>query len=276
MPLRGASRRVTVVTVSPGAETTSEPPTDRRRIARLGTLAPLAVKAAYSLGLLSWDILHFEQRVDLPLFVVVAMLWLALVMMYVRELRMADSLRDGVLANLSYPLLLVAPLLIPPDTSAPLMILLIVAYILSLRSLTSGQAFAFSFSLIVFVAAMTSVAMVEVEKDHPESPLRDYPSALSWSMLNLLRVGDWAVGRPVSEDGRSLAILVGVCAVLAASLLTAQIVTWLAGTGPDNHQADDSSAYADELTRLRESVDRLTARLDATEQPRPTAPPEHP
>ncbi len=237
----------------------------------LGPVTGLVVTALYALALLSWDILNFEQQVDVPLIVLGVALWLVLLVRYVRAMVSAADRRSAFWENLYYPLLLLAPLLILPDPPGFLIFTVLIAYILQLRTVTAGRAFAFSFALVVFVALLTSAAMVSVEADYPESTLRDWPTALTWSLVSLLRVGDWAVGRPVSEDGRLLAIVVGICAVLAASLFTAQVIRWVTGVDRDQAQDDarpltEPADVAAELARLREAVDALTERLDAAEK----------
>ena len=237
----------------------------------VGPLAGLVITALYCLALLSWDVLHFEHQFDLPLVIIGAALWLVLLVLYLRLLVTSEDRLAAFWQNVYYPLLLLAPLLILPEPPGFLIFTVLVAYILQLRTVTAGRAFAFSFGLIVTVAILTSVAMVVAEEDYPESTLRDWPTALTWSLVSLLRVGDWAVGRPVSEDGRLLAIVVGICAVLAASLFTAQIIRWVTGTEREDKQDGPQSLtepadVATELARLREAVAALTERLDTMDR----------
>lgn len=236
---------------------------------QIGPVVDLVLTALYALALLGWDLLNFEQRVDIPLIAIGVVLWVVLLGRYVWVLATAADRRAAFWRHIYYPLLLLAPLLILPDPPGFLVFTVLIAYILQLRTVTAGRAFAFSFALVVFVAIVSSAAMVVAEEDYPESSLRDWPTALSWSFVSLLRVGDWAVGRPVSDDGRLLAIVVGICAVLAASLFTAQIIRWVTGDhqGEDGGvSAGDQADVAREIARLREAVVALTERLDTIEQ----------
>lgn len=243
--------------------TSDEPQAEPREgAARRGSLLSvgwLALVAAYSLLLLAFDAMYFDPQVDWVLLSLAAIAWIAIVVTYVRGLGRATSRRTYVLAHLGTPLLIAAPLtVIPVDTSWLPLFVLLVAYILELRNLTAGQGFLFSLGLVAFVIVLATAVMSFVEREDPESSLDDVGASAGWTLATLFRLRA-PFGDPQTEDGKILSLVVGVCALLAASLFTAQLVTWVTGSGRDKERKSDSSAeILAEIAALRAAVERLT------------------
>ena len=220
-------------------------------------IARLALVAAYSLVLLSVDAMHFEAQVDGLLVGLVGVGWLVILVTYWRGLVSATSKRDYALAHLGTPLLLIAPLAVVPDTSWLLLFILLTAYVLELRTFAAGHGFMFSLGLVVFVIVLATGVMTYVEREDPESALSDIGSSAAWTFATLFRLRA-SVGSPQTEDGQILALVVGVCALLAASLFTAQIVTWVTGSSRDKERRPEPAPeLLAEIAALREAVDRL-------------------
>ena len=235
---------------------------DFRKVVRL------TVIAGYGLIVLALDDLHLDEGLDILLTVMMAVLWVVL-LADLLELLVRHPDRKVILkGHLGYPLLLAAPFFIGPNLQWAVLLLLLVGYLLELRDFAAGRAFAFSFGLIAFVAAASTLAMVLVERTAEDSKLRDVGEASAWVLSTLLRLPGFRPQQPVTQDGRLLGIVVGVCALLAASFLTAQLVTWVVGS-QSNHAAEDEAAHAHlaalsaELASLRACVDELTNRLPA-------------
>lgn len=228
----------------------------------LESIARLALVSAFSIVLLVIDALHFEGEVQWGIVALAAVLWLIILGDFVAGLVRAEDKRGQLLQHLGYPILLVAPLLIFPYLTPILALALLVAYILELRQLTAGQGFVFSAVLVCFVAVVATGFLVYAESQDPQSELGDWQSAGLWTLANLLRIR--SVGTPTTEDGEFVSYVVGICALLVASLFTAQIVAWVIGSQKDDSKEADQARkdLADELSALRSAVEELNTRLD--------------
>lgn len=225
----------------------------------LTAVGRLGLVAVYALTLLSLDAMHFEAQVDYVLIALAALLWIVILGIYWRGLARTRDRRAYALAHAGVPLLLLAPLLVVPDASWILLLVLITAYILELRGYAAGHGFLFSLGLVAFVIVLATGLMSYVEKENPDSDLGDVGAAAAWSFSTIFRLRP--AGSPRTEDGQTLALLVGVCALLAASLFTAQIVTWVTGSREKKEKSDHSPELLAEISALRKSVDELNHRL---------------
>ena len=240
----------------------------------------LCMIAGYGLMVLVLDDLHLGSTADAILIGLVALIWLALVVDLVLLLVRSPN-RWSVLRNhLGYPLLLAAPFFIGPDLQWWVLLLILVGYLLELRCFAAGRAFAFSFGLIGFVAIAATMAMVLVERAAEKSRLGDVGEASAWVFSTLLRLLGFRPQQPVTQDGRLLGLVVGVCAVLATSFLTAQLVTWVVGSQSSSNAAEDEAAQAHlaaltaELASLRSCVEELNQRMaDPTSSATPSPDP---
>lgn len=246
-----------------------------RRAAVVSVLR-LALVALYSLALVSLDALHFEAQIDLVLIGSVAFLWLVILGIWLRGLIRSRDRRSYARRNVSAVLLLVAPVMVLPDASWLLIIVLLTAYILDLRRYAAGHGFLFSFGLVLFVIVLATGVMAYVESSQPDSKLGDVSTAAAWSFATLLKMRH-SLGSPQTDDGQVLGLVVGVCALLAASLFTAQVVTWVSGSGRESKATQGASTAPDpapaqlqeEIAALRVAVDTLTEQLRAAQGDRP-------
>lgn len=259
--------------------------TDARNLVRL------VVISGYALTLLALDDLHLGQGADVALTIACGVLWLVLAVDLGVGIWRGPTRAAVIRAHLGYLPLLVAPVFVGPDLQWGVLLLVLIGYVLEVRRVARGRAVAFSFGLVVFVAVIATWTMVLVERADPRSELGSVGEASAWAVSTLLRVPGFRSSQPVTQDGRLLTLVVGVCAVLAATFLTAQLVTWVVGVRGDD-AADRSAtdeqvaALASELASLRACVMDLTARLgdapsmSATHTPQspmvPDAPPPPP
>ena len=229
----------------------------------------MSVFALYGLVILTQDIMQFEGRQDAALWAVEILLWVVLLADYLRGIRQAADRRRYLLRNLGYPVFLATGLLIPFDNPWVVALPLIVGYTLQLRSLAAGHAFGFSFGLIGFIMLTATLGMYVAEQQEEESDLRDVGSVLNWLVVTLFRIRGAQAGRPVSDEGQALAFVVGLVALVAAGLFTAQIVTWVVGGAEvkEDPAADvpvePPVATAQDIAALRADIAALAARLDA-------------
>ena len=191
----------------------------------------LGLIAAYSVVFMCGGFFDWAGWAETILWSLGVVLWIAVATMLVRELMSRDRRLRHVAVNPSLVLLLVAPAFLWL-TWMPLaaFMLVVVAYVLDLRNHSAGDGFLFSFGLVLFVGVFAGLSMVEVEYENPESNLDTPSDAIFWAFASLLRINYGKALSPVTEEGRILATVVGICAVLCASLFTAQVVKWLVGT----------------------------------------------
>ena len=197
----------------------------------------LGLIGVYSIVFMWGGFFDWNGWAETVLWSLAAVLWIVIAVIFVRELVRNDRRTHHVVIHPSLPILLVAPAFLWL-TWQPVVafVLVVVAYIVELRNHSAGNAFLFSFGLVLFIGLFAGLSMVEIESESSESSLRTPGDALFWAFASVLRINYGRSISPVTSDGRVLATVVGVCAVLAASLFTAQVVGWLLGS--KRHEAE--------------------------------------
>lgn len=218
----------------------------------------LVVIGLFSIALIFSDALDFAGRPDAVLDVLVWIGWGLLLLDYVRGVVAAPDRRQYLRARLGMPLILIAPIFVLPDAPFWLLLFLVVGYILELRSVSAGEAFAFSFGLVMFVVAVSAVAIHLLEGGNPESEFSTWSGTTKWAIASLFQI-DNVSGGPVTDDGKTLSLVVGAAAILAATLFTAQIVTWIIGSRGDG---EEEMAAENRILEMASSLDERMARLD--------------
>lgn len=234
-----------------------------RSALRLGTFA------LYSLVVVWGGFFEWPGALEILLWTVAWLLWVALLVMLIRDLKGVDHKGRYLLTHLSIPLLLIAPLFMW-FTWLPILsiVLVLVAYVLELRYHSAGDGFLFSLGLVVFVGVIAGFSMVEIESDAPASTLRTLSDGVFWAFTSLLRINYGKAISPVTEDGRDLAVVVGVCAVIGASLFTAQVVSWIVGSKDKAEQAaaggePDDTAATDVPSDVQSQLEEIRAEIAA-------------
>jgi len=244
----------------------------------------LGTFALYSLVVVWGGFFEWPGALEILLWTVAWILWVVLLVMLVRELRGIDHKGRYLLTHLSIPLLLIAPLFMW-FTWLPILsiVLVLIAYVLELRYHSAGDGFLFSLGLVVFVGIIAGFSMVEIESDAPASTLRTLSDGVFWAFTSLLRINYGKAISPVTEDGRDLAVVVGVCAVIGASLFTAQVVSWVVGSkdkaelaaeGDEPDEAADPDTQADvpaQLEEIRKEIAALRGLLEGGSSPSNTS-----
>lgn len=220
--------------------TSSGPPVPWRELARLGLLA------GYSLVLLAENLLHFEGRAVLALGIVTVVLWLAILADYVWQLARATDRRRAFRRLLGYPIVLMTLPLVTAHEPWLVVIPLVMGFIIQLRQIAAGHALTFALALSAFMAVLATAGVVYAEQSEPESKLRDWGTAASWSISMLLHLRGYDPGKPLSDDGIALSFVLSVTGFLVAALLTAQIVSWVIG---DKQRVRESTRQDDEGVR---------------------------
>ena len=81
----------------------------------------------------------------------------------------------------------------------------------------------FSSALLIYVS---SLAILQIERGHPDSPLTDLPTALWWCMVTVTTVGYGDV-TPVTGGGRLIAAVLMVSGIALLGIVTATLASWL-------------------------------------------------
>jgi len=214
------------------------------------TAALLGLIAIYSITFMWGGFFDWAGWTETILWSLAAVLWIVILVIYVRQVVHADHRIRFMATHLSLPLLLIAPAFLWL-TWFPLgaFILVVIAYVLELRNHSAGDGFLFSFGLVIFIGLFAGLSMVEVEHADPESQLKTPADGLLWAFASVLKINYGKSITPETHEGRILATVVGICAILGASLFTATVVTWVIGKKDDAEAADvaEEKAQADSL-----------------------------
>lgn len=216
----------------------------------------LGLIAAYSVVFMWGGFFDWAGWAETILWSLGVVLWIAVATLLVRELMSRDRRLRHIAVNPSLLVLLIAPAFLWVVWMPVAAFLLVVAaYVLELRNHSAGDGFLFSFGLVLFVGVFAGLSMVEVEYENPDSNLTTPTDAIFWAFASLLRINYGKAFSPVTEEGRILATVVGICAVLCASLFTAQVVKWLVGTKAEEREA--AAAAAQEEAAEEEAAQSL-------------------
>lgn len=187
-----------------------------------------------------------------------AVLWVFILVTFVREVLASEHKRRHVAAHISLPLLLIAPAFMYIGWLPILaFVIVVVAYILELRYHSAGHGFLFSFGLVLFVGVFAALNMVEFENDEPDSSLKTPQDAFFWAFASLLRINYGRTLNPQTPDGQLLATVVGVCAVLGASLFTGAVVGWVVGAREQEAKDEVVDDVAAQLEGVRQELAAL-------------------
>lgn len=189
--------------------------------------------AAYALLLLTENVMHTEGTVTIAIIVATSALWLAMLVDYVRLLARAEDRARVLRRSLGYPFMLVTLPFATTHEPWAVAIPLVIGFILQLRQVAAGHALTFALGLSAFAAVLATVGVVYAEQSEPQSRLRDWEAAATWSVSILLHLRGYDPGKPLSDDGIALSFVLSVAGFLVAALLTARIVSWVIGEQPN-------------------------------------------
>ena len=234
-------------------------------------IARLAIIAVYSLTFVAAGFGHWSQPVFIMEYIVVSVLWLVLLAYFVIEVRRSGEGWRYAKRCPAIPLLLFSPVFLFLNWDAVWFVTIIVAYIFELRRHSAGNGFTFSFALMAFVGVVAALTMVELENDSPDSQFTSPSDAIYWALGGLLRINTGRSYTPTTEDGRFLATTVAICGIIAASMFTARLVSWVVGESRVQEDGEPSESADDDLraqvVALQAEVDRLTAGSEGTGRP---------
>ena len=227
-------------------------------------IARLVFIAIYAVAFIAAGFGHWSRSVFLALYVVVSVLWLVLLAFFIVELRQSRTPWAFTRQNPAIPLLLISPALPVPGLGCDLV-----------RRWSSPPT---SSSCAGTPRATGSRSRSRSSPSWgcsrpspwwswrtttPTSQFRSPSDALYWAFGGLLRISTGRTYTPLTDDGRFLGIVVAVCGVIAASMFTAKLVTWVVGERKPVEDDDPPESAPDDLREqvaaLQVDVDRLTA-----------------
>ena len=223
----------------------------------------LAFISVYCLTIIIAGFGHWGPSTVRILNAVVAVLWVVLLVTWIRQVSSHTGRFTFVLRHPALPMLLIAPLFLILFWDPIWFIVIVVAFILELRQLSAGDGFMFSFVLIVFVGVMAGLTMVELENNQQSSGFHGPGDGFVWAFGGLLHIDTGTQFAPTTADGKFLGVVVSICGILAASMFTAKLVAWILGDDKSGTAegsgltADDAEALRAEVAELRETVSRL-------------------
>lgn len=232
---------------------------------RFRSTVRLSVIAAYSILFMWGGFFDWNGSTVAILWFGAAALWLLIAYVFVRGLVIHENRWHYLGRHLSLPILLIAPAFLwiswwPAMSFA----LVVVAYILELRYHSAGDGFLFSFGLVLFVGVFAALSMVEIESEQSsDTALRTPKDAIYWAFGSLLRINYGETYVPQTHDGKVLATIVAICAVLGASLFTAQMVSWVVGSRADREKEQAADKERQEAEQGSREADDLAAQLAA-------------
>ena len=153
----------------------------------------------------------------------------------------------------------------------PLRILFVINAILRIRRDSSslakqiGLVALYVVSLVVFLGALFTLI---AEIDAPGSNIDSYGDAVWWAFVTVTTVG-YGDFTPITETGRSIAVLIMFTGAAAVGALTAALASWfaaLAQRSPDAQRTQEASKISSEqetINALHARIEDLQAHLDA-------------
>ncbi len=214
----------------------------------------LAIIATYSIVFMWAGFFEWSVGTEAVLWTLAGVLWLVVLGLLIWDMSGHPSKVRFLKSRPSLPLLLIAPAFLWigwwPIVA---FVIVIVAYVLELRHHSAGDGFLFSFGLVIFVGVFAGLSMVEIENDNSASSLKEPQDALFWAFASLLKINYGKALTPETQDGRLLATVVGICAILGASLFTATVVGWVIGSRDEKQEQIEEAS--------KEAQDDLAAQL---------------
>lgn len=118
--------------------------------------------------------------------------------------------------------------------------------------------------LLVYVAAL---AMLDTERDHPESQITTFGDAVWWAIATVTTVGYGDLS-PVSAQGRVIAVGLMIGGIALLGVVTATLASWLIQRVAEQDEAAQVATRA-QVAELTEQVRQLRLDLASARVPEP-------
>ncbi|MFD1810640.1 potassium channel family protein [Rhodococcus gannanensis] len=193
--------------------------------------------------------------------------WVLFVVDYVARLVLAERRLHWFFHHLLEFLVVVLPAI------RPLRLLRLVAMVTVMQRAIGGairgKVLIYTICTSTLLLYVASLAMLEAERDHPDSSVKTFGEALWWSMTTVTTVG-YGDYSPVTTTGRLIAAALMIGGISLIGVVTATIASWIVEQVAEEDAAKQA-ATAHQIEELRHEVRRLTESLSASEQKMPTS-----
>ena len=120
---------------------------------------------------------------------------------------------------------------------------------------------AFSVVLLIYVA---SLAILDVERPHPESQIKTFGDAVWWSITTVTTVGYGDLS-PVTGIGRVIAVLLMIGGISLVGVVTATLASWIIQRVAEEDKANQA-VTATEIEAVRSDLARRIEQLSGEVQ----------
>ena len=208
----------------------------------------------------------------------ITIIWLVFFIDYVIRISITRNRWQWIKANIVDLLSVALPVL------RPLRLLRVVALIRILHRTTGerirDKIITYTVCSTILLVIVSSLAILEAERDVPNASITSFPDALWWSVVTITTVG-YGDYTPVSPTGRliTLALMIGGMALIG--VITATLASWITERSSDENERIEETtqrqimqlektiaALHQEITVLRENVEK-SIHSETTQEPSP-------
>lgn len=220
---------------------------------------PLAVVALAFLGLYSVKVLYrpaggADRAIDVALLAI----YCVFVVDFVARFYLASPRGKWFLRHLWELPVILLPFL------RPLRLLSLVVVIKTLQDAVGqtirGRLIVYTAGGAVALVYAASLAILEAERDHPESGINNIGDALWWAITTVTTVG-YGDLHPVTGVGRLVAVTLMLGGITLLGIITATMASWIVQRVSAEDTANQAATAA-HIEELREEIRRLNRRGD--------------
>lgn len=215
---------------------------------------PLAAAALVFIVAYSIDVLVQPRGVFAAVVGAVTWLtWLLFAIDYVIRLSMAPDRKRWFIRHLVDLGIVVLPFFRPLRLVR--LIVLVGALQKAVGNAIRGKVIMYTISGAVVLVYVSSLAVLDAERPHPEAHIEHFGDALWWSITTITTVG-YGDMYPVTTSGRIVAAMLMVGGISLVGSITATFASWIVERVDETH--DRKVASARQVEELRDEVRRLT------------------
>ncbi|CAN5353490.1 potassium channel family protein [soil metagenome] len=190
---------------------------------------------------------------------IMALLYLVFVIDYVARLILAPDRRRWFLRHLLDLAIVALPFL------RPLRLLRLIVLFAAMQRVVGqavrGRVIGYTGVCAVLLVYVASLAILEVERSDPASPINNFGDALWWSVSTITSVGYGDLA-PVTLAGRLIAVLLMLGGISLIGVITATVASWIVQRVTEEEVAHQAVTEA-HIDALRDEIIRLRERMDA-------------
>ncbi|WP_370332634.1 potassium channel family protein [Mycolicibacterium hippocampi] len=129
-----------------------------------------------------------------------------------------------------------------------------------------GRVAAYTAGSAVLLVYVASLAMLETERNAPDSTITNFGTAVWWSITTVTTVG-YGDTYPVTGAGRVIAVLLMIGGISLIGVITATVASWIVERVSEEDTAS-RAATAAQIDDLRDEIRQLSAQLSDRESAR--------